>query len=1213
MFCPQIKAEASASPDLTPLHHFHFKFVPSHDHLSDPPTPLYRFGSYPNNPNHSLPWPLPASPPSPSDHHTMSYSDDYDDLPVHSYLSHLPQPATDRAVRRRSSKACDQCRKSKCKCERSTSNEPCKSCILLGTPCTFLGPSRKRGPPKGYIDAIEARLHQTEALVGIMLASKDHRAQSLLRDIAQDTLAKEIIIRVDSSPYGVKGRKIISDQPTLATKKQNDGTDSPEEKEGGIVDLTSTHPSTEWQDKVIDMLGAGRTSEPMYMRLAPTKNGKPSLRIPAYSSDENARSGVGRERQRRRLDDVYDDAPNSPSNSCSSSAKSPMSKTQEDEDAGTEKEEQKQLVEAVGELSLNEDEEVRYHGQASGLYILGVQERVDKRNEGGIWRFPGARVWPPLPSVTESCDGEDFDAHLARQKSHTPPVELSTSQPKPDTGGDRLLPPREEQERLLELYFTYVQPSFPVIHKKAFWELWRNGNNTNPHMKRKRRIAPLLLLSMFALAARYDIPEPPSVSSSPSIPNASSSPSSTSFPTDGVWMWAAGEEYFNSAKSLLDTSYALSRPSTCQALLLMGFREIGIGAMALAWTYIGMAIRMAQDLGMHRKAEGWRRPDLCATKSSKVPATEEEGRIFGDWELGERRRIWFGCVIMDKYVSAYIGRPLMISEKDFDTEVPEVDQSEEMEDWKSINADGEWTSAVPGRVISCFNYCAKLSEILSAVIQAIYAVRPFPGTPGSFTPPVRPVDSQAEMWRQATALDGVLDRWYFDLPEHLRYDPAANIDRSPTSALPPLHILTLHMQYWCAVLLLHRPFIRPALNHRPRSSPDESEGEDLIKSRKSYELCARAASHITSIVTVCQKHYPLNRCSVFLCYYVFTASIMHVATLNSKLDDPQARINLRRCMEALAAMRNIWPSAGRALELLIGAKTNLDIDAGAGSSAVTLGSTTLRGGNVTSGMKNHKRKTHPGEDARDLPAPTNGAMESAEEYAAPVRSETPLMSQSGARHRASRNVAPATQYRPINSQERYNGSADTYTIQPPSLLTNPYQWTDTSLSPANGPQSSLVSEDGVGGLVRRIHPEDDPEPAGPLSTSVLPQLYSTGLVDEPSYPHPVAPSSHQGPTHTQHGLHPHPQYHQQYPHPSKMSTSHVHSHHSHPEYWSDYSTFSQLGTADVGFNNLGMGVSQSLQGAQHSHLQSQMISPSQADLASMYIPPPSYESYEADY
>lgn len=51
--------------------------------------------------------------------------------------------------------------------------------------CTFLGPSRKRGPPKGYIDAIEARLHQTEALIGIMLATKDERAKSLLDDFSK--------------------------------------------------------------------------------------------------------------------------------------------------------------------------------------------------------------------------------------------------------------------------------------------------------------------------------------------------------------------------------------------------------------------------------------------------------------------------------------------------------------------------------------------------------------------------------------------------------------------------------------------------------------------------------------------------------------------------------------------------------------------------------------------------------------------------------------------------------------------------------------------------------------------------------------------------------------------------------------------------------------------------------------------------------------------
>lgn len=61
-------------------------------------------------------------------------------------------------------------------------------CFRTYLDCTFLGPSRKRGPPKGYIDAIEARLHQTEALVGIMLAANDSRARCLLDDMSQVAL-----------------------------------------------------------------------------------------------------------------------------------------------------------------------------------------------------------------------------------------------------------------------------------------------------------------------------------------------------------------------------------------------------------------------------------------------------------------------------------------------------------------------------------------------------------------------------------------------------------------------------------------------------------------------------------------------------------------------------------------------------------------------------------------------------------------------------------------------------------------------------------------------------------------------------------------------------------------------------------------------------------------------------------------------------------------
>lgn len=86
------------------------------------------------------------------------------------------------------------------------------------------GPSRKRGPPKGYIDAIESRLHQLEALLGIIIASSDPRAQSLVDDLSQDTLARDIIARVDSSAFGPKGRKQAASSSREAYLADTDGS-----------------------------------------------------------------------------------------------------------------------------------------------------------------------------------------------------------------------------------------------------------------------------------------------------------------------------------------------------------------------------------------------------------------------------------------------------------------------------------------------------------------------------------------------------------------------------------------------------------------------------------------------------------------------------------------------------------------------------------------------------------------------------------------------------------------------------------------------------------------------------------------------------------------------------------------------------------------------------------------------------------------------------
>ena len=68
-------------------------------------------------------------------------------------------------------------------------------------------------------------------------------------------------------------------------------------------------------------------------------------------------------------------------------------------------------------------------------------------------------------------------------------------------------------------------------------------------------------------------------------------------------------------------------------------------------------------------------------------------------------------------------------------------------------------------------------------MQDIYAIRP-------------KCDRQSDFLR----LEKALSKLYLELPDHLRFDPG-----HPKGSSPSPHILTLHMQYWCTVLLLRRP------------------------------------------------------------------------------------------------------------------------------------------------------------------------------------------------------------------------------------------------------------------------------------------------------------------------------------------------------------------------------------------------------------------------
>lgn len=54
---------------------------------------------------------------------------------------------------------------------------------------------RKRGPPKGYIEAIESRLNRMESLMGTLLSSDDPRAQILLGELIGNEEAREVLAK----------------------------------------------------------------------------------------------------------------------------------------------------------------------------------------------------------------------------------------------------------------------------------------------------------------------------------------------------------------------------------------------------------------------------------------------------------------------------------------------------------------------------------------------------------------------------------------------------------------------------------------------------------------------------------------------------------------------------------------------------------------------------------------------------------------------------------------------------------------------------------------------------------------------------------------------------------------------------------------------------------------------------------------------------------
>ncbi|KAF5570966.1 cutinase transcription factor 1 alpha [Fusarium phyllophilum] len=179
------------------------------------------------------------------------------------------------------------------------------------------------------------------------------------------------------------------------------------------------------------------------------------------------------------------------------------------------------------------------------------------------------------------------------------------------------MPPKEISDRLVYTFFEIIHPPYPVIDRRAFSELYRQG-----------KASPMLLHAMFLVTF---------ILCDESLIQAAGFNDRT----------AARKHHYLRAKTLYDVDHETDRNVLTAAIFLLGFWWNGPDDQKDSWFWLGCATSCAQSLGMYR-----------STVASRL---SPEKRAL-------RKRIWWSIYTRDRHTAACLGKPCRIRDEDCDIE-----------------------------------------------------------------------------------------------------------------------------------------------------------------------------------------------------------------------------------------------------------------------------------------------------------------------------------------------------------------------------------------------------------------------------------------------------------------------------------------------------------------------------------------------------------------
>ncbi|KAL7628553.1 hypothetical protein AAE478_000068 [Parahypoxylon ruwenzoriense] len=260
------------------------------------------------------------------------------------------------------------------------------------------------------------------------------------------------------------------------------------------------------------------------------------------------------------------------------------------------------------------------------------------------------------------------DQHPKNEDDPAPKSVYSTNEG--DVIGVPFLSP-QVAARLLHGWFRHIATRYPVLHSAQVMELHNNRENLTDEYERT------ILHLIYAVSGR--------------------------------WLESAGEmghffsdQHYDIAFEEMDSMLRLRDARTVNYLLLMALYCTRAPRDPGAWTYVGAAMRLCIELGLHRRQRR-QRPSV-------------EGEM-------DKRRFWT-AYFLDRDISIAVGRPPSISDHDIDTELP-LDINEDTLDEDIIRQAAMRVSNIPvnpPNTLTSFIHRTRLKQIESDIQHNAYRV-----------------------------------------------------------------------------------------------------------------------------------------------------------------------------------------------------------------------------------------------------------------------------------------------------------------------------------------------------------------------------------------------------------------------------------------------------------------------------------------------------------